>query len=418
MALPLLLLLTFIHLGNTYTLPRLFLSFWVDPVVPPEQFDAQYALIAQANFTAILGGFGAKTTASVEAQLTAAAKQDLGVLAYGFESQANINMLSNSTSPALWGYQLKDEPTAAEFPDLRAWSDAVAAKHPGKWRFINLLPNYGRFNTSYGDYVRSFVAQVQPDVLCMDHYPRFSVPYTVPGFNNTRDGYRQNLELFREVSLAANIPFVNFFNTMPFNGGYRDPSEAQLRWQAFTALAYGAKGFLYFCYWTPAGFPLGGAIMTPLGNTSNMVPGVHYRHVKAINSHVLAYEKYLLSATSESVWFTGALANNSSPAPVDMIVQGVSSTHQPGQDLFLVGQFTLQYPYTTKGVLLQNHHDTLATFANVSFAADIALSAIMEVAPRGNAAGSFAPVLDDAPGTPGLQLRLAPGSARFLFLSQ
>lgn len=27
-----------------------------------------------------------------------------------------------------------------------------------------------------------------------------------------------------------------------------DPTEAQLRWQIFTSLAYGAKGVLYFCY--------------------------------------------------------------------------------------------------------------------------------------------------------------------------
>ena len=36
-------------------------------------------------------------------------------------------------------------------------------------------------------------------------------------------------------------------NTMPF-AGHSDPTEAQLAWQIFTSLAYGAKGILYFCY--------------------------------------------------------------------------------------------------------------------------------------------------------------------------
>ena len=34
---------------------------------------------------------------------------------------------------------------------------------------------------------------------------------------------------------------------MPF-AGHSDPTEAQLAWQIFTSLAYGAKGILYFCY--------------------------------------------------------------------------------------------------------------------------------------------------------------------------
>ena len=38
-----------------------------------------------------------------------------------------------------------------------------------------------------------------------------------------------------------------------------------MRWQVMTSLALGAKGVMYFCYWTPNGadFSLGQAIMTP-----------------------------------------------------------------------------------------------------------------------------------------------------------
>ena len=37
---------------------------------------------------------------------------------------------------------------------------------------------------------------------------------------------------------------------MPF-AGHSDPTEAQLAWQIFTSLTYGAKGILYFCYCEP-----------------------------------------------------------------------------------------------------------------------------------------------------------------------
>jgi hypothetical protein len=56
----------------------------------------------------------------------------------------------------------------------------------------------------------------------------------------------------RRESLAAGVPFWNFFNCMPF-GPHSDPTEDQIRWQIYTSIAYGAKGVLYFCYWTPRG---------------------------------------------------------------------------------------------------------------------------------------------------------------------
>jgi hypothetical protein len=50
---------------------------------------------------------------------------------------------------------------------------------------------------------------------------------------------------------------------MPFSSHY-DPTEAQLRWQIYTSIAYGARGVMYFCYQTPRGhiFSKGGAILT------------------------------------------------------------------------------------------------------------------------------------------------------------
>ena len=78
-------------------------------------------------------------------------------------------------------------------------------------------------------------------------------------------------------------------------------------WQAFTALAYGARGLLYFCYWNPAGdeFTRGGAIITPVGastDAGDYVAGLHYAHAAATNSVVLAWEHSLTDAVSLGVW--------------------------------------------------------------------------------------------------------------------
>ena len=69
-----------------------------------------------------------------------------------------------------------------------------------------------------------------------------------------------------------------------------DISEAELRWQAYTSLAIGSKGVLYFCYWTPPGddFKRGQAIMTPTPgkppNIGDQSPGHKYLMVQRINS--------------------------------------------------------------------------------------------------------------------------------------
>lgn len=44
--------------------------------------------------------------------------------------------------PAVYGYNLRDEPPAAFFPGLATVGDVVKELHPGAWPYINLFPNY------------------------------------------------------------------------------------------------------------------------------------------------------------------------------------------------------------------------------------------------------------------------------------
>ena len=66
-------------------------------------------------------------------------------------------LLHTKYDDILWGWQLKDEPAARDFPSLRNWtSQIVADGHKGKLRYINLLPFCGpaQLNaTSYEAYV-------------------------------------------------------------------------------------------------------------------------------------------------------------------------------------------------------------------------------------------------------------------------
>ena len=116
--------------------------------------------------------------------------------------------------------------------------------------------------TEYVDrYVSTMMANSTLDVLCMDHYPTFeystaynwsmysTAPVATRGILvESLPGYRANLGVMRAASLRVGVPFWNFFKAVQVGDVDSDPTEAQLRWQVFTSLAYGAKGVLYFCY--------------------------------------------------------------------------------------------------------------------------------------------------------------------------
>lgn len=73
------------------------------------------------------------------------------------------------------------------------------------------------------------------------------------------------------------------------------------------AVLHGAKGVMYFCYWSPVGgtFALGNAIIRPTGtntSTASFSPGPHYAQAKRTNSILVAWEPVLLHATSTGVW--------------------------------------------------------------------------------------------------------------------
>ena len=288
---------------------RFVISMWVDPMVPPAQFAVEYARIAEANFTTLLGGFGATTPDTVALQIEAATTAGLVAIPSGCSGTCE-----NATGA--WGTQLKDEPAARDFATLAP--EVARVKAMGRVAFVNLLPNYastGELNaSSYGAYLAQYIAEVKPNVLCVDHYPNFDKVCDSTGhrLNKTKDGYVRNMLALRAASLASTppIPFWNFFNTMPYGtqSAY-DVSEAELRWQVWTSVAIGAKGVLYFCYWTPPGsiFLRGGAIMTPRGAPGTpyaslpQVPSDHYWQAQRINSKLKVIGSWLLPMTSTAV---------------------------------------------------------------------------------------------------------------------
>ncbi len=371
---------------------RFVIGFWVDP--PADQTMARrYQEIADANFTLVLGGFGAATPETVARQIALCQQHDLRAIV----AMAGQKPDQLPDDPVVWGYLVRDEPGAAAFPELRATVDALRAARPNKLAYINLFPNYASpaqlGTATYGEHVRRFVDEVGVDVLSMDHYPIMRADA------DGRDAYCTNLEVMRTEALRKGIPHWNFFNVMPF-GPHSDPTEAQIRWQVYTSIAYGSRGVLYFCYWTPRGdeFPKGGAIITAEGEKTR-----HYEEARRVNGALKNLGPTIMRLTSVGV---RRIAPDATIA--DALVGTPIRSLTPGD--YLLGQF--RHADGRKAVLINNYSITYSAWPTVEFGGPI--DKVREVCPR---TGKEIPVRDDSPDMPGLQLSLDAGAGRLFLIA-
>ncbi|QJD82736.1 hypothetical protein [Cohnella herbarum] len=170
---------------------------------------------------------------------------------------------------------------------------------------------------SYEDYVYRWVNK-HPDVLVFDHYPFLS-----SGAN--RSDYFENLEIIRRQALLGKIDFWSYIQSVGITGTYRVPSKEEMRYQIYTNLAYGAKGYIYFTYWTPQNAvwnePFHDGIILPDG-TKN----ISYAWAQEINGEVLKLGPSLTSLTSQAVYHTGTIPNGSTALPANFFWQPTDNT--------------------------------------------------------------------------------------------
>jgi hypothetical protein len=379
-----------------FTQDRFAIGFWVDPPAD-EKMDARYKEIADAHFTLVIGGFGAATPETVARQLDLCDKYGLKAIVWS----RGVPAEQLPDHPACWGYAVRDEPSTDEFPELRQRVDEIRAARPGKLAYINLFPNAVDpkriASPTYEDHVRRFLDDVDVDVLSMDHYPRFRPE------GDTRELYCANLELFRQESLRKNIPFWNFFNTMPY-GSHTDPTEAQLRWQVFTSAAYGAKGVLWFCYYTPVSdeFPKGGAIIRRDGTRTR-----HYEHAQRINGVLKNLGPTLMQLTSTGVVRITPDTDPGAALAGSPVKALIKAEVDPPLDLLLG---TFKHADGRRAVLLNNYSVTFTSWPTVEF--DAPHEKVVEIDPQ---SGREIPLYDESPEMEGLQISLDAGQGR-LFL--
>jgi len=129
--------------------------------------------------------------------------------------------------------------------------------------------------------------------------------------------YWPHLEIVRFHCLKAKTPLIQIICSLPhFN--YRDPSEADLRWQVYTSLAYGSRGIIYFTYWDVKELATnqGPAIITMDGKRDKK-----YGYVRSINKRIARLGPVLLRLTSTGVYHTDPVPSGSQRLTADAPVK-------------------------------------------------------------------------------------------------
>lgn len=380
---------------NRFHQDRFVIGLWVDPPVD-DRVEERYQEVADANFTVVLGAFGAENDAETEQQLALCEKHGLKLLV----GRHGSDLATLPDGPACWGYMLLDEPGPEQFPELARKGEIVRERRPGKLAYTNLLPNYARRwrhgNGSYEEYVRRFCEEVHPDVLSMDHYPHFR-----PDLDG-REDYCDNLATLRDLALEYDVPMWNFFNAMPFQD-HTDPTEAQIRWQIFTSLAYGAKGVMYFCYQTVGGweFPKGNAMIAIDGSKTH-----HWYEAQRMNAQLKAWGPTLMKLKSTLVYRVAPGLVPKTVLEFGPIADITREDRDPHHD-YIIGLF--DHEDGREAVLVNNYNFAYSAWPTITFRMDP--SEVVELDKEGNEV----PLKDDSPDLEGLQFRLDAGEGR-LFL--
>ncbi|MBP7049899.1 MAG: hypothetical protein KBE65_02685 [Phycisphaerae bacterium] len=241
------------------------------------------------------------------------------------------DLMEGATDPdVIWISASNDEPWPHEFATLAEQNERVLKYAPSKPLWANLLPTYGfAFYESYQvyiDYIRGYIETVHPTFFTFDHYP-FALR------DDVRPDFFPNLEIVRDETRSASIDFGVIALVHQANETRRNLDENELKWQAYSCLAYGAKALGWFTYFTHTDYAErvggpGSAVIDWYGNRTRQ-----YSMLKRIHAEIRMLGDTLLDLQSTGVFHTDPLPHMTHPVSESDWIQTVAG------DECILGEF-------------------------------------------------------------------------------
>lgn len=232
------------------------------------------------------------------------------------EMTAMVNAYKNH--PATAGYYIKDEPRVPDLADAATRYKKLINLDPEKVPHVNLFPSYATGALGAVDYELEYVEQwitlvgaVNLKYLAFDNYPFM------------KDGslrevpYYKDLDVIRRMGLKYKIRTSAYLQSIGSSVGLRRPDANELRYSAFTNLAYGIKLPVWFTYWTPLGSTeqFTNAIVDVEGNKTDL-----YDPFTSINREMKQLGKTLIRLDAIAVYHAGvSIPSGTKRTPSDFI---------------------------------------------------------------------------------------------------
>ncbi len=234
----------------------------------------------------------------------------------GWETALDAMIEDYRAFPAVNRFFMKDEPVDEYFPTIGRVARYLHDHDPVHGEYVNFLPHHAvpqiegmDMLDRYNLHMDRYIAEVHPSLLSYDHYSlscrrvdslEGKKPARRSEDNIKRNGWEgqlyeavdnpnfyDNLILVRNKAAEIGVPWMTIILLVE-HWHYRWPTEGEVRWEAFTALAHGVSALSYFTYWTP-----GTAHTEPWSYHNGIIlsdgtRGEKYEAVKAINADLQA----------------------------------------------------------------------------------------------------------------------------------
>jgi len=185
--------------------------------------------------------------------------------------------------PAIVGIDVGDEPSAIDFKYYNEVIKTVSNAFKDKFIYLNIYPNYGYIATNtndeiikqlgtntYEEYINDYFNSIDLNYLSYDHYL----------YSSSVSLAYENLRIVSKACLKFNKPTMIVLQV-----NSHDPklwiSENQLRFQAYSALCFGASSITWGCY--TAGW-FNNQVLDDKGNKTEQ-----YEKLKNVNKELLTF---------------------------------------------------------------------------------------------------------------------------------